>query len=218
MIEIKTWLDNFLNVLHCTFGERVWFVGLQGSYARGEATENSDIDVAVILDELNAEDIQKYNEMLDIFPQRELICGFLSGRRELLFWEPSDLFQFYYDTKPLRGSLDELLPLLDTDAVKRAVKIGACNIYHGCVHNMLYEKSEEILRGLYKSASFTVQATAFLQSGKYISSQSELLGCVAGNDRKIIQTFLNIKNGGAAEFDSMSEVLLAWAKERICVL
>ena len=218
MIEIKTWLDNFLNVLYCTFGERVWFVGLQGSCARGEATENSDIDVVVILDELNAEDIQKYNEMLDTLQKRELVCGFLSGRRELISWEPSDLFQFYYDTKPLRGSLDELLTLLDTDAVKRAVKIGACNVYHGCVHNMLYEKSEEILRGLYKSASFTVQAVAFLQSGKYIRGQSELLGCVSGNDRKIIQTFLNLKNGGAAEFDTMSETLLAWAKERICVL
>jgi hypothetical protein len=191
---------------------------LQGSYGRGEATENSDIDVVVILDQLSSADIQVYNAMLDTLPHRELICGFLSGKSEILNWDASDLFQFYYDTKPLRGSLDELLTLLDTDVVKRAVKIGACNVYHGCVHNMLYEKSEEILRGLYKSASFTVQAVAFLQSGKYIRGQSELLGCVSGNDRKIIQTFLNLKNGGAAEFDAMSETLLAWAKERICVL
>ena len=80
--------------------------------------------------------------MLDSLPDRELICGFLSGKEELLNWEPSDLFQFYYDTKPLKGCLDELLPLLDKAAVERAVKIGACNIYHGCVHNMLYEKNE----------------------------------------------------------------------------
>ena len=218
MIDISSWIKDFLTALDTAFADRVFFIGLQGSYARGEATENSDIDVVVILDELNAEDIQKYNEMLDTLQKRELVCGFLSGRRELISWEPSDLFQFYYDTKPLRGSLDALLTLLDTDAVKRAVKIGACNVYHGCVHNMLYEKSEEILRGLYKSASFSVQAVAFLQSGKYIKGQSELLGCVSGNDRKIIQTFLNLKNGGAAEFDTMSETLLAWAKERICVL
>lgn len=63
-----------------TFENRIWFVGLQGSYARGEATESSDIDVVVILDELAANDIYKYSEMLDTLPYRERICGFLSGK------------------------------------------------------------------------------------------------------------------------------------------
>ena len=43
-------MDEFLQALDRAFGERVWFVGLQGSYGRGEATETSDIDVVVILD------------------------------------------------------------------------------------------------------------------------------------------------------------------------
>jgi len=63
-----------------TFGDRVWFVGLQGSYARGEATETSDIDIVVILDELSASDIQIYNAMLEMLSHRELICGFLAGK------------------------------------------------------------------------------------------------------------------------------------------
>ena len=65
MIDITVWMDGFLKALHDTFENRVWFVGLQGSYGRGEATETSDIDVVVILDELSAPDIQKYNAMLD---------------------------------------------------------------------------------------------------------------------------------------------------------
>ena len=97
MIEITTWMDGFLKVLNDNFENRVWFVGLQGSYGRGEATETSDIDIVVIFDELSASDIQKYNTMLDSLPHRELICGFVSGKDELLNWEPSDLFQFYYD-------------------------------------------------------------------------------------------------------------------------
>ena len=51
MLDINVWIQNFLQTLNNTFGARVWFVGLQGSYGRGEATENSDIDVVVILDE-----------------------------------------------------------------------------------------------------------------------------------------------------------------------
>ncbi len=150
MINISTWMNTFSKTLEDTFGERIWFVGLQGSYGRGEATEASDIDVVVILDELSSSDIKTYNTMLDTLSHRELICGFLSGKEELLSWEPADLFQFYYDTKPIKGSLDELLSIINDDAVNRVIKIGACNIYHGCVHNMLYEKNEEILKGLYK--------------------------------------------------------------------
>ena len=215
MINITTWLDGFLKALHDTFETRVWVVGLQGSYGRGEATETSDIDVVVILDELSASDIGEYKAMLDTLPHRELICGFLSGKDELLGWEPSDLFQFYYDTTPIKGSLDELLAVIDGAAVDRAIKIGACNVYHGCVHNMLHEKSDDILHGLYKSASFVVQAIAFKQTGEYIKYQKDLLGVVSADERKIVETFLKLKNGDAVEFDIMSEELFAWAKNQI---
>ena len=81
MIEISSWMDKFVKKLEERFGDRVWFVGLQGSYGRGEATETSDIDVVVILDEFTAQDIQAYNTMLDTLPNRELICGFVSGKK-----------------------------------------------------------------------------------------------------------------------------------------
>ena len=78
MIDISAYTNIFLQNLTETFGERVWFVGLQGSYGRDEATESSDIDIVVILDELSATDINTYNEMIDTLPNRELLCGFLS--------------------------------------------------------------------------------------------------------------------------------------------
>ena len=215
MVDIKIWMDKFLPKLEETFGERVRFVGLQGSYGRGEATEKSDIDTVVIFDELSASDIKIYNGMLDTLPERELICGFISGRNEIINWEHSDLFQFYYDTKPIKGTLDELLDKIDTNAVEKAIKSGVCNIYHGCVHNMLYEKDEEILKGLYKSASFVVQAICFKENGKYITRQKDLLEVVSENEKIIVETFLHLKNGGAVDFDKMSEVLFEWSKNRI---
>ena len=215
MLDINAWIQNFLQTLNNTFGARVWFVGLQGSYARGEATKTSDIDVVVILDELSAMDIQTYNTMLDSLSHRELICGFLSGKYDLMNWEPSDLFQFCYDTTPIKGSLDEVMAVIDESAVNRAIKIGACNIYHGCIHNMLHEKSEDILRGLYKSASFVVQAIVFKQTGNYIKHQKELLQVVSSDERKIIEIFMTMKNGGTVDFDLMSETLFTWSKKRL---
>ena len=215
MVDITAWMNVFLKRLNHKFENRVWFVGLQGSYGRGEARDTSDIDVVVILDELSASDIQNYNEMLDGLPHRALICGFVSGKNEILNWEPSDLFQFYYDTTPIKGSLDELLTVIDEAAVGRTIKIGACNIYHGCVHNMLHEKSDDILHGLYKSASFVVQAIIFKQTGKYIKHQKELLSVAAPDEQALVNTFLHLKNGGTVEFGTMSEVLLVWAKKWI---
>ena len=215
MIDITIWMQNFLQTLNETFTNRVWFVGLQGSYGRGEATETSDIDIVVILDELSAMDIQTYNNMLDTLPHRELICGFLSGKKEIMNWEPSDLFQFCHDTTPIKGCLNEVISAIDESAVNRAIKIGACNTFHGCVHNMLYDKSEDILRGLYKSASFVVQAIAFKQTRNYISHQKELLQVVSSDERDIVETFLNLKNGETADFNLMSETLFAWSKKWI---
>ena len=213
MIAITTWMQNFVQILNKTFATPIWFVGLQGSYGRGEATETSDIDVVVILDELSAVDIQTYNNMLDTLSHRELMCGFLSGKDEILNWEPSDLFQFCNDTTPVKGNLDEVLAIVDKSDVDRAIKIGACNIYHGCVHNMLHEKSEDILKGLYKSASFVVQAIAFKQTGKYIKHKSELQDVVSTDERLIVDTLLNLKNGGEVDFNLMSEALFFWSKK-----
>ena len=82
---------------------------------------------------------------------------------------------------------------------------------------MLYEKDEEILRGLYKSASFVVQAIVFKQTGNYISHQKDLLQVVSSDERVIVETFMNLKNGGTVDFNLMSETLFEWSKKWIDV-
>lgn len=218
MVNIDVWVDSFTCKLKSVFENRIEFIGLQGSYGRGEASRTSDIDIVVILDKLQTSDIQIYNDMLDTMPHRELICGFVSGKAELLNWEPSDLFQFYYDTTPIVGSIDYLLPLIDDTAVTRAIKIGACNIYHGCVHNMLHEKSEDILKGLYKAATFVVQAIVFKQTKRYIKSKEELLSVAELPEQAIIDNFLRYKSCESVDFDTASQSLFGWAKRWITTI
>jgi predicted nucleotidyltransferase len=215
LVEISSWLSIFLQSVNDTFADRVRFVGLQGSYAREEATDNSDIDVVVVLDELSPLDIEAYRSMLDTLPHRELVCGFFSGMTELLNWEPSDLFQFYYDTIPVQGTIDVLLTVIDDSAVERAIKTGVCNVFHGCVHNMLHEKSEEILQSLYKSATFVVQAIVFRETGSFIRRHKELRQVASLEEQAIVDRFLNLKNGENVDFNEMSNTLLTWASSWI---
>lgn len=214
-MDITLWMDTFLQKLQALFGERLFFVGLQGSYARQEATAASDIDVVVILDALHPEDLLCYRDMLDTLPNRELICGFVSGKQELLDWAASDLFQFYFDTLPVLGSLDCLLDRIDDAAVAQAIHLAACNLYHTCVHNLVHEQSAELLRALYKSSVFTVQALHYRKTGVHIRKHSDLLLAVQEPEREIVRIALQLKQGSAVEFTAQSNLLLSWAKSLI---
>lgn len=217
--SIDEWMEKYISAVQNQFHERIWFLGLQGSYGRGEATDKSDIDVVLILDSVSAEDLDIYSKMLDTLPNRDKVCGFVSGKNELLSWEPSDLFQFYYDTAPILGSLDELLNKIHEEDIRRAIRIGACNVYHMCVHNLVHEKSEDILKSLYKSASFTLQAIGFLETGRYEKKKTDLLPLLNDKDGFVLKNGMELKNKeklSRQEFRDYSKLLLDWASKWIC--
>ena len=154
MFDLDVWLADYVRVMRSAFGGRVRFIGIQGSRARGEAAEGSDIDVVLILDRLDFDDLRRYREAAEALPHRELLCGFVSGADELRGWDKGELFGFYHDTRPVLGRLEELIPVPGAGDARRAVHSGACGIYHAAVHNRLHDKSIPMLGELYKQAGF----------------------------------------------------------------
>lgn len=212
-LNITHWLKMFQEKLITLFGNRIKFFGLQGSYGRCEQTAGSDIDVVIILDEVSFKDLQMYQSMLDSFEEHDMICGFVSGERELMNWEKSDLLQLVLDTKPIIGSLEHLQNLFSDDDIRRSVLTGACNLYHECSHNFLHAKDSSMLVGLYKAARFTIRMKHFLDTGSYISSMKLLAEHVTDKDR----TILNIASSEFQEndFTGHSRILIEWASEII---
>ena len=47
MFILEDYLEKLINECRTAYGERLVYLGLQGSYLRGEATEKSDIDLCV---------------------------------------------------------------------------------------------------------------------------------------------------------------------------
>ena len=70
-MEIRQYMEQAQSLLLRAFPERLICLGLQGSYARGEATEESDIDLVVILDRVGMEELLTYRRILDQLPKRE---------------------------------------------------------------------------------------------------------------------------------------------------
>ena len=213
MIEIQQYLNLFQRKLKETFEKEIIFFGIQGSYGRGEATENSDIDVVVIFENLGTKQLLKYKNMIDELPFREKLCGFVSGKQELLHWTASELFQFYYDTTPILGTLDDLLPLITQEKIKEAVKTAACTIYHSACHNLLHERNAEICKALYKSAVFLLQAKSFLETGMYSKTKKELLSKLSEKDAFILSALQY--EFSQQNLESLSSSLMDWTSHII---
>ena len=64
MIRIEEYIDGLTDILADAFGERLVYIGLQGSYLRNEATENSDIDIMAVIDDISVEDLDTYRQAL----------------------------------------------------------------------------------------------------------------------------------------------------------
>ena len=75
-----------------------------------------------------------------------------------------------------------------------------------------------MLKGLYKAASFVVQAVVFKQTGNYIKYQNQLLQVASVEERTITETFLKYKNGEAVDFNEASRILFEWSKKWIKTL
>ena len=218
VFNVQVWIDELVSKIQKNFADRVVFIGLQGSYRRNEATDKSDIDIILILDELNYSDLAAYRAIVAGMPNAEKACGLETGVDEIKNWESSELFQFYHDTQPILNDLDFLLPLIDEQQIRRAVKIAACGIYHGCCHNVIFDKSPEILSSLYKSAFFILQAICFLKTGQYISSKSDLAGKLAGTDLHILQSCMGREKMVKMEMDELAfahETLIQWSSKLI---
>ncbi|MDE7062706.1 MAG: nucleotidyltransferase domain-containing protein [Lachnospiraceae bacterium] len=216
MINIEEWMEVYQRTVLEAFGSRVLFIGIQGSYARGEATDRSDIDVVFILDKMEFADLETYREITDGLPHRDLLCGFVAGSKELEGWDKADLFQFFFDTKSVYGQLENLIAIPTENDARKAVSVGACNLYHACSHNYLHAKSPEVLVSLYKSARFVLQAAYFCESGRYAAHYHELKECLKEKEKTILETAMQAEQINEKTFDKFSQLLLEWASDLIC--
>lgn len=189
MISIDTWMGTLLPRLKEVFGPRLLFLGIQGSYGRGEATEDSDIDVVCVLDEVALADLEAYRALVRQMPEGEKACGFLCGAEELKNWPQYDLCSVIRDTRPVWGSWDGLLPPLSREDLARGVAIGASGLYHAAVHTYLYGEKEgwsAFLREAHKSAFFLLRDCHELRTGERVRTKGELLPLLEGEERDIL--------------------------------
>ena len=131
MINVDEYLFRLIENLEQEFKTRLLYVGLQGSYLRGEATEDSDIDIMVVIDVLEIHDLDRYRSIIESMDSFEKSCGFICGKADLMNWNPLELHHLLYSTKDYYGILRELLPQYSEQNIRDFVKLSIRKLIFG---------------------------------------------------------------------------------------
>ena len=151
MFDLDKYLADLILNCRSAFGERLLYMGLQGSWLRGEAHENSDIDIMVILDRFSVRDMDTYRGILREIGFYERSCGFICGKDEMKRWNPLEVCQLRHTTKDLVGVLTDYLPPATREDEINYVNLSLGNLYHELCHRYIHadrDKNTAKFRGI----------------------------------------------------------------------
>ena len=218
MIDVENYIAEITAKLRENFGKRLVYVGLQGSYLRGEATETSDVDIMVVLDRLCVADLGGYRAIVESLPRPDLSCGFICGADDLANWNPLEICHLLHTTRDCFGSLAELVPDHDERDLRNFVKMSVNNLYHALCHGYIHAdraEFEEGLPGVYKGAFFVLQNLHHLRGGEFAQNRAQLLSMLDGADRELLDRAMRLSAGERFDFSDNYRLIFDWCRDTL---
>lgn len=213
-MDIEVWMNDLIDQLKTEFKERLVLVGLQGSRARDEQREDSDIDIVVVIEDLNADDLASYRSVIQKMPHAELACGFIGSPDVLAAWPRHDVFNLANDTDIRYGSFDFMDAEFPAEEAKLAADACASEIYHALCHTAVFEPNmlPDLLQGCLKSVFFGIRAKHFAQTGKFVNSRVQLLNLVNDSERWLLQAY---DKDVQMDNKELASKLLRWSNDEL---
>lgn len=215
MFRVEEYLSELIASMKNVFGDRLLYVGLQGSYLREEATEDSDLDIMVILKDLSVQDMKLYREIILQMQDYEKSCGFICGMDEFRAWNPLELCHLLHSTKDYYGKLSVLIPEYSKEDIANFIKLSIGNLYHEICHRYIHSGREANYQKLpltYKGVFFTLQNMYYLKNGVFCVTKKDLIDMLETRDKEIMEISLSIANVEEYDFDKAFSKLFLWCK------
>ena len=214
LVDIEDYTKRLTEELKMKFGKRLLYVGLQGSYLRGEATPESDIDIMLVFDEVHAEDIIAYRQILTELGEYERACGFVCGRDELQNWFPEEICHLLHTTSDVYEKLSEIAPAYSKKDVADYIKMSVGNLYHMLCHRRIHSDMEKNVYKLplaKRDIFFILQNLYYLEKEDFIEKKADVYSKVKGLDLEVwegLSKDITIEN-----LDSNLDLLLSWCRD-----
>ncbi len=218
MFRIENYIQSLIQKLKITFGERLLYVGLQGSYLRGEATAESDIDIMVVIDKLIVSDLNIYRDILVSVGDFDKSCGFICGKDDLKNWNPIEICHLLHTTKDCFGVLKDIVPEYSAEDEKNFIKLSLNNLFHELCHRYIHSDKEDNISKFpmtCKSVFFILQNMHYLKSGYFAATKIELLSRLQGRDKEILEMSMFLQNNMDYNFDEAFGLLFDWCQNVI---
>ena len=217
-MNIEKYIENLIELLIQRFGQRLLYVGLQGSYSRAEATSDSDIDIMVVIDNLSISDLDCYRNAIQTLPHYDKSCGFICSKTDLINWNPLELCHLLHTTNDYYGTLCNMIPEYSRHDVLNFIKMSVNNLYHEICHRYIHCRDMhdiQHLTGAYKGVFFILQNLYYLTHGHFVSTKAELLEYLDGKNRTVLQRSLELNSGMVCELSESFELLFIWCQETL---
>lgn len=218
MINIEKYTEDLITILTDSFGERLLYVGLQGSYLRKEANEKSDIDIMVIIDNMTIQDLNCYEKALLVVGDYEKSCGFICRKSEMANWNPLEVCQLIHTTKDLYGTLVNYVPSYALDDEKKYIKLSLNNLFHELCHSYLhadFETNRSRLPITYKAVFFILQNICFISTGTFFTTKQELIKHLKKEDKEVLELAIKLNESPEYDFDYALNLLFKWSQNAI---
>lgn len=218
MFDIEKYVSDLIAALIVRFGERLKYVGLQGSYLRDEATDESDIDIMCILDSLSISDMQIYREMIKSMPRSDKSCGFICSVDDMKHWNPLEILHLLHSTGDRYGELSCFVPDHSLGDVRNFVKMSINNMYHELCHRYIHgdpQNTATALPSIYKGVFFILQNKHYLSTGDFVGRKTELLHRLEGDDREVMKRYMDMKDGIEFDHEESFRLLFSWCQKTL---
>ncbi len=190
---VGQWLDRFVGKLKNTFDDRLLFVGHHGSWARGEAKAESDIDITTILDRVGPKDLGAFRKIIVSMPNaKNLASGCLYSVMEIQAWPRFEGAQLFYEYKVLYGTLDDIIKKPTLIDFLEDVRVKASSNLFVARHYLLYPHDlVKVVHKLYypfKCCFFGLQSWILLCEGRFVSLKDDLIDALTDeDDREVVR-------------------------------
>ena len=215
MINIETYISALIVSLQERFGSSLLYVGLQGSYLRGEAHSGSDLDIMVILETLTVSDLDTYRNVIESMDHYDRSCGFICSKADMAAWNPLEICHLIHGTRDYFGTLADFVPAYTRQDLRNFVTMSINNLYHELCHRYIHattNRNAAALPGTYKAVFFILQGLHYLNTGIFPSTKAELLTLLTGLDRAVLERSILLSKDESFDFRDSFQLLLTWCQ------